>query len=102
MNSKTLNIFFKLREKRWKFEEKVYADCLERYFDTSRTVGQVTIPDLQNTLGQLQGKLFDYDNKNTANLQFDIGEHVAVFWVEGSGTMSGILELLSIYTLDQL
>ena len=87
MNTKALNSFFKLRSKGRKLESKDYAQCLEKYFDTSRTIGHVTIPDLQNTLGQLQNNLFNDVIESIcdprSDIDLDVGEHVAVFWVEG-------------------
>ena len=53
MNSKALNNFFKLKHKGKKLEYKSYAECLKKYLDTSWSFNLVTIPDLQNTLGQI-------------------------------------------------
>ena len=68
MNSTTLNNFFKLRHKGKKLEYKSHAECLMKYLDTSRSINLVTIPDLQNTLGQIQNSLFEeVDNNNNNN-----------------------------------
>ena len=49
-----LNNFFKLKHKGKKLEYKSYTECLKKYLDTNRSINFVTIPDLQNTLGQIQ------------------------------------------------
>ena len=61
----------------------MYAEWLEKYLDTSRSVAQVTIPDLQNTLGHLQKSMFDVcESVSSSEYNIHIGEHVAVFWIE--------------------
>ena len=86
MNTKSLNNFFKLRKKGRKLESHVYAKCLENYFEISRTIENVTIPDLQKTLGEIQNNIFNNNevvksvsNQNTG-LDLVIGEHIAVFF----------------------
>ena len=58
--------------------------CLKKYLDTSRSINLVTIPDLQNTLGQIQNFLFAkfYHNTNNSHVvESDLqdGEHIVVF-----------------------
>ena len=85
-----MNNLFKLRKKGRKLESHVYAKCLEIYFETSRTIEHVTIPDLQNTLGEIQNNIFNNNevvksvsNQNTG-LDLVIGEHIAVFFIDGN------------------
>ena len=63
MNTQTLNKFFRLRRYGKKLESEEYSICLKRYLDTSRSVKQVTLPDLQNTLTELQKSLFDKNSE---------------------------------------
>ena len=72
--------------------------CLKKYLDTSRSINLVTIPDLQNTLGQIQNFLFGkfYHNTNNSHVvESDLqdGEHIVVFWIE-SNTKTWYLRLL--------
>ena len=69
MNSKTLNNFFMLRHNGKKLAYKSYAECLKKYPGTSRSINLVTIPDLQNALGQIQNSLFQEVDHNTNNSQ---------------------------------
>ena len=83
MNTKALDNFFKLGYKGKKLQSHVYAECLKKYLDTSRSVAQVTIPDLQNTLRHLQKSMFDVcESVSSLEYNVHIGEHVAVFWIE--------------------
>ena len=54
----------------------MYAHCLIKYFDTSRSVGQVTMPDLQKALGDLQQSFLDDVSDETLlvihNLEMEI------------------------------
>ena len=93
-----LEQFFKLRYKGKKRECKSYTKCLKKYLDTSRSINLVTIPDLQNTLGQIQNFLFGkfYHNTNNSHVvESDLqdGEHIVVFWIE-SNTKTWYLRLL--------
>ena len=87
MNTKPLNQFFKLRQKSRKLEFNIYADCLKRYFDTSKSVNTVSLPEFKNTLGEIcneicneadESKLSDDERNN----EKQVGQHVIVFWVE--------------------
>lgn len=64
----------------------VYAECLIKYLDTSRSVSQITIPDLENTLIHLEQSMCDTvaDEDSPLEAEVHIGEHVAVFWIEGN------------------
>jgi hypothetical protein len=87
LNMKSLNSFFRLRQNGKKLPSCINADCLIKYLDTSRSVTQVTIPDLQNTLGNLEQSLCDASAQEKdahAETDIQIGEHVAVFWIEGN------------------
>ena len=82
MNTQTLNKFFRLRRYGKKLESEEYSICLKRYLDTSRSVKQVTLPDLQNTLTELQKSLFDKNSEQiSAVSNVSLGEHVAVYWM---------------------
>ena len=81
---KTLDNFSKLRHKDKKLDYKSYSECLKKYLDTSRSTNLVTIPDLQNTLRQIQNFLFEeaYHNINNsyvAESDLQDGEHITVF-----------------------
>ena len=81
---KTLDNFSKLRHKDKKPDYKSYSECLKKYQDTSRSINLVTIPDLQNILGQIQNSLFEeaYHNTNNsyvAESDLQDGEHITVF-----------------------
>ena len=82
MNTQALNKFFRLRRGGKKLEPQEYADCLKKYLDTSRSMGQVTLPDLQNTLGELEKSFFD-DTCTIPPIVSDIcvGEHIVIFWM---------------------
>ena len=60
-----MNNFFKVRHKDKKLEYKSCAKCLKKYQDTSQSINFVTIPGLQNILGQIQNSLFEEVDHNT-------------------------------------
>ena len=57
--------FFKVRHKDKKLEYKSCAKCLKKYVDTNQSVNFVTIPGLQNILGQIQNSLSEEVDHNT-------------------------------------
>ena len=74
----------RLRRGGKKLEPEEYANCLQKYFDTSRSLGQVTLPDLQNTLGELEKSFFDGSAPvphPLSDVDVVVGEHIAVFWI---------------------
>ena len=84
MNTQAANRFFRLRENGKKFSSQVYANCLFRYFDTSKAVAKVTIPDFVMSLGNIEDVLFKEpttkEKKENKSVTVSIGEHVAVLW----------------------
>ena len=50
--------FFKLKQNAKNLESQDYATCLIAYFDTSTSLGKLTLPDLQNVLGSIQSLMF--------------------------------------------
>ena len=87
MNTKSLNQFFKLRQKGKKLEFQAYSVCLKKYFDTSKSVKTVSLPEFKNALGELCDEICNEPditlNQETAN-QKQVGQHVIVFWVENN------------------
>ena len=80
MNTKMLSQYFRLRRNGKKLDPEEYRDCLLNYFDTSKSVEQVTLPDLQKTIGTLtESILSDVPDKRDVSLSID--EHVIVYWL---------------------
>ena len=91
MNTKSLNQFFKLRQKGKKLDYEKYADCLKSYFDTSKSMSTVTLPELKSTLGEIRNEICsneaESENFESASMEkqsslMQVGQHVIVFWIE--------------------
>ena len=88
--------FFKLKRNGKDFASEEYASSLKQYFDTSRNMTKLTMPDL-HVIGGVQGVVFGQTPGNivipsnnelgqTAEKEkpIHVGEHLAVFWIEES------------------
>ena len=83
MNTKALNSCFRLKRNCKKLDSYEYVTCLKRYLDTNKSVGQLTIPDLNNTLLELQKNMFVETTPIAPTSVTDVstGAHAIVFWI---------------------
>ena len=105
--------FIKLKRNGNNFASEEYASCLKQDFDTSRNMTKLTMPDLHHVIGGVQGVVFGQTPENIVipsdnqlgqtaekGKPIDVGEHLAVFWIEESNNYVWYLAVVDSVVLD--
>ena len=76
--------FFKLKRNGENLASEDYASFLITYFENSRSLTKLTIPDLKNVLGSMNSLMLGQPQpSSSASIEtFSSGEHVIVAWKE--------------------
>ena len=74
--------FFKLKRDGKNLATEEYAYCLMSYFDNSRSLTKLTIPDLKNVLGSISSVVFGPlpTHPKDSKHPYVVGEHIIVAW----------------------